>query len=178
MVKKGTILEDRNGNTLEFIEVSSETNGSHTKIKVCLQPNQLALACHCHEKSDEIYEILEGELTYEINHKKMLAKAGETIILPKAQAHRHYNDSANPVVMYYTITPSYDIEPLIETMITMWQNGKIRNGNANFLQSMVWVNYMESKIYFEGLSQNTQNFLAYILAPIASVFGYKKFYHN
>ncbi|MDI9879109.1 cupin domain-containing protein [Flectobacillus longus] len=178
MVKKGTILKDRHNNTFEFVEVSTETNGHHTKLKVCLQPNQMALACHCHEKSDEIYEILEGELTYEVNHKKMIVSSGETIILPRAQAHRHYNESDKPVVMYYTITPSYDIEPLIETMITMWQNGKIRNGNANFLQSMVWVNYMESKIYFEGLSQKTQNFLAHILAPIASIFGYKKFYHN
>ncbi|MFY7826696.1 MAG: cupin domain-containing protein [Flectobacillus sp.] len=178
MVKKGTIMEDQKGNFLEFIEVSSDTNGMYTKLKICLQPNQVALARHSLEKSDEIYEILEGELTYELNHKKMTVKAGETLILPKAQAHRNYNASDKPVVMYCTITPSYDIEPFIETMAQMWQNGKMKNGNANFWQSMIWVKSMEGTIYFEGLSRKTQQWLSYLLAPIASLLGYKKFYQN
>ena len=51
---------------------------------------------HTHEHEDEIYYILEGEVTFLLGDNVETAKAGSTVILPRGIIHATWNESDKP----------------------------------------------------------------------------------
>ena len=51
---------------------------------------------HTHEHEDEIYYILEGEVTFMLGDKVETAVAGSTVILPRGIVHATWNESEQP----------------------------------------------------------------------------------
>jgi hypothetical protein len=102
---------------------------------------------------------------------------GETVTLPKGVPHTHYNGETNEdLVMLQSLTPALDAEYLIDSILGLTKDKKILNGNPKFLQVMVWLRHYQARTYLATVPVAVQNFLAFLLAPVARWRGYKAAY--
>jgi quercetin dioxygenase-like cupin family protein len=177
MAHKGQIIRNAvTGEYIEFLETARESNGRHTRFKILQKAGGFKPVMHIHTEQDEIFEIVQGELTYILNNEKKIVQKGETIILPKGYAHTHYNDGNEDLLMHQTVSPSLDFDQVLENLIGLSAEGKIPNGEPKFLQVMIWLRNYQSKTYLAKVPVVVQNTLAFILAPVARLFGYKAAY--
>ncbi len=177
MPYKGQVLTDRNtGNIFEFIETASDTNGERVVVKQTLKSKVKIAPDHIHTKQDETFKVISGQLTYFLNGEEKTLQAGEEILLPKNVAHNHYNTHDEPLVMLQIFEPAYDIDYFIENLIGLSDDGRVKDGNLEFLQAMVTLKYLDTPSYLAGLPISVQKFLATILTPIARMLGYRALY--
>lgn len=165
------------GDKVEVLETSKENNGERLLYRFTIKPNGFKPALHVHEKQDEIFEIIRGKFTYNLEGKLKVASAGETVVLPKGRPHTHYNgDPHEDLVMLQSITPALDSEWLVDSILGLTKDGEIINGEPKFLQVMVWLRYYKAKTYLAKVPVAVQKYLAFILAPVARLLGYKAAY--
>jgi quercetin dioxygenase-like cupin family protein len=178
MAEKRKIWNDPvTGDIVEVLETGKENNGERLRYRFTLKPGGFKPVLHIHEKQDEIFEVITGRLTYNLNGETQVAKAGETVTLPKGAAHTHYNGEINEdLVMIQSIRPAFDSETLIDSILGLTKDKKIINGKPKFLQVMVWLRYYKARTYLAQVPIALQNALAYVLAPIARMLGYKAAY--
>lgn len=177
MAFKGQVWDDPASNSkVEVLETAADTNGDRLCYRFTLKAGGFRPVLHLHEKQDEVFEILSGKLTYHLNGKVKIAGKGERIVLPKGSPHTHYNNEASDLVMLQSITPALDAEWLIDSILGLTMDGRIVNGKPKFLQVMIWLRYYNARTYLATIPIPVQNCLAFILAPIARLMGYKAAY--
>lgn len=164
------------GETAEFTETSADTNGNHITVKSCLKQGGGFKAGHFHPYADEIFQVISGTLSYQLNGVERKAVAGEKVILPRGQSHAHWNAGPGELIILQTITPCLDIDRFLETLFGLAMDGKLnKDGRPSFLQVMVWLRVVRNKTYLAGIPVYFQKFLSYFLAPVAWLCGYRAF---
>lgn len=177
MPTKGQILEDPNtGDIFEFLETANDTNGASMSLKLTLKTKGQLVPRHFHVLQDEHFEVLSGKLTIDYEGKIQTLNAGEKMTLPKNKAHNHYNGSDEPVVFIQTVTPALDFEYLLENLIGLSKDGKMRNGKAGLVQDLVTLKYLDSKSFLADIPVGVQKVMMNTIAPIARLFGYRAVY--
>jgi len=174
---KGQQLVDKfTGDTIEFIETSSDTNGERVTLKVTLKSKGQTVDDHIHLLQEENFKILSGRMTYFLDGKQHDLNAGEEVTLPKNRPHNHYNMGDEPAEYMQQITPGMDIDFFLENLFGMINDGKVKDGKLPFLQAMVTGKYLESPSRLASIPLSLQNFLMGFLGPIARLFGYRAIY--
>ncbi|HSI75545.1 MAG TPA: cupin domain-containing protein [Lunatimonas sp.] len=177
MPSKGQILKDNfTGDTIEFIETSSDTNAERVTLKVKLKSKGQTVDDHIHILQEESYKVLSGTLTYLSDGQQNHISAGEEVTLPKNKPHNHYNTSDEPAEFIQTITPGIDIDFFIENLFGMINDGKVKDGKLPFLQAMVTAKYLESPSRLAAIPMGLQNVLINTIGPLARIFGYRAIY--
>ena len=177
MPTKGQKLVNKlTGDTFEFIETSTDTNGERVTLKVTLKSKGQTVDDHIHILQDESFKVLSGTMTYFLDGKEYHLNKGQEVTLPKNKAHNHYNTNDDPAEYIQTITPGIDVDLFIENLIGMTNDGKVKNGKLPFLQAMVTGKYLESPSRLASIPLGPQNFLINTLGPLARVFGYRAIY--
>lgn len=177
MPYKGQVISNpRTGEFIEFIETANETDGAYSQIKIKIKPGGFKPVMHVHTATNESFEVISGELTYVFNGTKAKSVAGEKIMLPKNIAHTHYNEGKEDLIMYQTFTPSLDADLFLENLFGLDAEGKVPNGRPAFLQLMVWGHTLKGKAYIASVPLTVQKVLAFLLAPVARLLGYKAVY--
>jgi quercetin dioxygenase-like cupin family protein len=178
MAFKGQIWNDPvTGDTVEVLETGKENNGERLLYRFTIKPNGFKPVLHIHEKQDEIFNIISGKLTCNLNGQVKVVGPGETVRLPKGIPHTHYNGEAKEeLVMLQSITPALDAEYLIDSILGLTKDKKIIDGNPKFLQVMVWLRHYNARTYLAKVPVAAQNFLAFFLAPVGRLKGYKAAY--
>ncbi|MBD0287113.1 MAG: cupin domain-containing protein [Flavisolibacter sp.] len=177
MAHKGQIWTDAvTGDVVEVLESAQESNGRHIRFKFLIKPGGFKPVEHLHQKQDETFEVLRGKLTYILDGQKKIANGGEKVVLPMAHPHTHYNDEKEDLVMIQTISPALDAEPLIESILGLARDGKLKDGEPKFLQAMVWLRHFKARTYVAKVPIGAQNFLALFLGPVGRLLGYKAVY--
>ncbi|WP_219836177.1 cupin domain-containing protein [Paenibacillus sp. R14(2021)] len=64
---------------------------------------------HIHQRTDEIFRIIEGKARFHLDGKEFDAEAGDIVVVPKGTTHTFANfDSDTPLYMQITFTPAGD----------------------------------------------------------------------
>lgn len=178
MATKGQIWTDPlTGDVVEMMETAKDTDGEYIRFHFTIKPGGFKPAEHLHALQDEEFIVLGGELTYLINGEKKRARIGEKVTLPKGEKHTHYNESPDKdLIMIQTLSPALDSEELIEGIMGLSRDGKIKNGSPEFLQVMVWLRHFKARTYLAKVPVRTQDVLAKVLSPVGRVLGYKAVY--
>ena len=177
MPTKGQKLVDKfTGDTIEFIETSSDTNGERVTMKVTLKSKGQTVDDHIHILQEESFKMLSGRMTYFLDGEKHFIDTGEEVVLPKNKAHNHYNTDDKLAVYIQTITPGIDVDLFIENLFGMVNDGRVKDGKLPFLQAMVTGKYLDSPSRLASIPMGVQNFLINVLGPIARLFGYRAIY--
>lgn len=163
------------GDVYEFLELSSDSAGDRIRLKQTLHKGQL-YAAHFHTLQDEIFEVLEGQLTILFEGKTKTLIAGEKMFLPKNRPHNHYNGHDEPVTFIQTVSPALDFEYWIENIIGLTIDGKIKNGKAGMVQDLVTLRYLDSKTFLAGMPLSVQKTLMNLVGPIGRLSGYRAIY--
>jgi mannose-6-phosphate isomerase-like protein (cupin superfamily) len=174
--KAQTLSDTTKGDTIEFLETAKDSGGARTRFKVTVKPGGLKPVLHFHQRCDEHFKVLSGRLTYILDGRVMTLNEGEEVTLPKEKPHTHYNNEQIPLIMEQSFLPALDMEMFVENFFGLVGDGKVRNGQPDFLQIMVWLRGLESKTYVAALPKGVQDFLSALLAPIGRLLGYRVAY--
>jgi mannose-6-phosphate isomerase-like protein (cupin superfamily) len=60
---------------------------------------------HQHQREDEMFYVVEGEVAFEIDGKGVVARAGTTLLAPRLSVHAYQNFTQQPIRLLVTTSP-------------------------------------------------------------------------
>ena len=125
MIRTGDVLQNpATGEQLRFAKAAADTNGEYVVVEATVAPDGQVAAAHLHPYQTETFEVLEGEVTFKVGRKKVVAKAGETLVVKPGTAHKFWNAGSVDARFRCEVRPALQFEQLIETMFSLAQDGK------------------------------------------------------
>jgi quercetin dioxygenase-like cupin family protein len=109
---KSRQLEPRAGNArwwfggLALIKLTSEDTGGRSALIEMLYPPQLPVPLHRHNKADEVFLLLEGEVDFQLGEKRFVSGPGSVIFVEKGTPHCFTVISNHPARYMITYTPA------------------------------------------------------------------------
>lgn len=115
------------GERVTFLQEHKDTNGEVTKIKVELVPFAKGVPKHYHTAFTEEFEVIEGEMVVTAGKKKILAKPGDSVLVPIGQMHTFRNYSDKPVTFTVELRPaSIGFERSMRAAFGLARDGKCK----------------------------------------------------
>ncbi|HJU48777.1 MAG TPA: cupin domain-containing protein [Gaiellaceae bacterium] len=138
-ITSGDVLHNPvTGETMLFVKSATETGGEYVLIEVAVEPHGFVAAAHLHPYQTETFEVLDGEITFTVDGEKIVAKAGDAVVVEPGTAHRFQNTGDTPARFRCEIRPALQFEQLIATMFALAADGKTnRKGLPNPLRLAV-----------------------------------------
>ncbi|MDQ8046430.1 MAG: cupin domain-containing protein [Solirubrobacteraceae bacterium] len=90
---------------ITFIETAADTGGRRTLVEVDLGPGG-GTPMHRHRRFQEVFEVLDGQLTVWLDGKPSHLAPGDVVTVPIGSPHRFQNLSDGPVRFRTAITPA------------------------------------------------------------------------
>jgi mannose-6-phosphate isomerase-like protein (cupin superfamily) len=139
MIRSGdTLTNPVTGEQLHFVETVADTDGEYVLVEVTVEPNGFVAAAHVHPYQTETFEILEGQLHFQVGDRTVLVGADECLRVHPGTPHRFWNAGDRPASFSAEIRPALGFESLIETMFALAGDGKTnRKGLPNPLRLAV-----------------------------------------
>lgn len=92
----------------------AETNGERLIFDLFLPPGKQVPSRHVHPHLEETFTILQGEMQFRLGRKKLTARPGDTVIVPRGAAHWFGNRGRQEVVARVTARPALRMEEMFE----------------------------------------------------------------
>jgi quercetin dioxygenase-like cupin family protein len=92
------------GDVYRILATGEETGGVYTLAESRVLPGG-GPPPHIHQREDESFFILEGEVTFRLGDQRIVAKAGSVIQAPRGIPHAFRNESDAPAKMLIHVTP-------------------------------------------------------------------------
>lgn len=83
----------------------TDTPGGLAIMEAVLPAGARATRIHRHHQTDEIWYILDGQLTFSIGSEQLQATAGTSVVVPRGLLHGLVNTSSNAVHYLLMLTP-------------------------------------------------------------------------
>ncbi|MGB2991601.1 MAG: cupin domain-containing protein [Paenisporosarcina sp.] len=119
-----TIVNAFTGEEITFLKTSKETHDKYLLIKVYLPAHSEGPPLHYHLAFNELFEVIEGELTVQVNDEKTILKEQEQLLVDKEVHHRFSNESDQPVKFFVTLTPGSQFEESMRIGYGLIADGK------------------------------------------------------
>ena len=92
MISTGQSLRNPvTGETLVFHTTAAETDGKLVVVEAFVEPDGAVAAAHVHPSQEERFEVLAGELEFELGKRTLVAKSGDRVLVPAGTPHRFRN---------------------------------------------------------------------------------------
>lgn len=178
MAYKGKrITNPYNKQTIEFLRTAKDSAGLELEMKSTWEPFSMKPAPHFHPHQDEVFTVLEGELSLQLNGKTVLLFPGESIQIPAKAIHSMWNNSAAKTVVNWKVFPAYNTEYLLETGVGLAMDGKInKNGMPGILQVALLGEKYRKEFRLGKPSYMLQRLAFWLLTPFALLNGKRAFY--
>lgn len=141
MPKAGDVLRQGDTDTMRFRKVSADTDGAYLEVEAnYASMKDVRPPVHQHPGQDELFQVQEGALTFEIDGKEKVVSAGQELALPKGNWHSVWNADDEPARFIWRTTPALKTEYMYELLWNLVEDGKMgRHGQPrpSLLQSMV-----------------------------------------
>jgi mannose-6-phosphate isomerase-like protein (cupin superfamily) len=139
MIHAGDTIENPvTGERIVFLETSAETNGEAVVFECFVRPSGFVAKPHVHPSQTELFEILEGSVTFKIDGQELHAAPGDRVLIPAGRKHQFRNSSEEEARFRCEVRPALGFESLIETMFSLAADGKTnRKGMPNPLRLAV-----------------------------------------
>ena len=93
------------GDVYRFLATGEDTNGKYALFDAIVPPGG-GPPPHVHSREEEGFYILEGEISFMIGDKRLVASAGMFANMPVGTPHSFKNESDRPARMLVTIAPA------------------------------------------------------------------------
>lgn len=93
------------GDVYRFLAVGEDTNGKYALWEALVPPGG-GPPPHVHSREEEGFYVLEGEITFNINGERVVAKAGTFANMPVGTPHSFKNDGDRPAKMLISVAPA------------------------------------------------------------------------
>jgi mannose-6-phosphate isomerase-like protein (cupin superfamily) len=109
--KGGVYVPGKDGATTWFngdlysVKLSGEQTGGQIGLVEAMVPPGGGPAPHLHERTDETFYVVNGELEFLSGDKVFTASAGDVVFLPRGNVHRFHNPGIRPATLVFIYTP-------------------------------------------------------------------------
>jgi quercetin dioxygenase-like cupin family protein len=93
------------GDVYRFLATGEDTNGRYAMWEAIVPPGG-GPPPHVHNREEEGFYILEGEITFTVNGEKIVANAGTFANMPVGTPHSFKNESGQPAKMLISVAPA------------------------------------------------------------------------
>lgn len=93
------------GDIYRFLVTGDDTNGKYAMFEAIVPPGG-GPPPHVHSREEEGFYIIEGDITFTINGKKVVAMAGMFANMPVGTPHSFKNESGKTVKMLISVAPA------------------------------------------------------------------------
>lgn len=93
------------GDVYRFLATGEDTNGRYALFEAIVPPGG-GPPPHVHSREEEGFYILEGEITFTIDGKPLVATAGMFANMPVGTPHSFKNESNHPAKMLISVAPA------------------------------------------------------------------------
>jgi quercetin dioxygenase-like cupin family protein len=93
------------GDVYRFLATGEETNGTYALFEAIVPPGG-GPPPHVHSQEEEGFYILEGEITFTVGEKRIVATAGMFANMPVGTPHSFKNESNRPAKMLISVAPA------------------------------------------------------------------------
>jgi quercetin dioxygenase-like cupin family protein len=175
VIRTGDVLQNPvTGELIRFVQAAADTNGEVVVVDVVVAPEGSVAAAHCHPYQTETFQVLEGEVTFKVGRKKIVARAGETLVVEPGTAHKFWNSGTTDARFRCEVRPALQFEQLIETMFSLAQQGKTsRKGMPNPLRLAVIANAHFDDVRLPLVPHVLQKLALAMGAPAGRLLGYR-----
>ena len=93
------------GDVYRFLATGEDTNGKYALFEAFVSPGG-GPPPHVHSREEEGFYVLEGEITFTIGDKRLVASAGMFANMPVGTTHSFKNESSKPAKMLISVAPA------------------------------------------------------------------------
>jgi quercetin dioxygenase-like cupin family protein len=114
------------GERITFRRTAADTNGELLEFDLTLAPDGHVPGAHVHPEQEERFCVHSGRMVFRLGLRKIVAEAGDTVIVPAGRVHKFRNGGDEPAQVRVQVVPALDMEELFETTVAL-----AREGNTN-----------------------------------------------
>jgi mannose-6-phosphate isomerase-like protein (cupin superfamily) len=93
------------GDVYRFLATGEDTNGKYALWEAIVPPGG-GPPPHVHSREEEGFYVLEGEITFTIGEKRLVASAGMFANMPVGTPHSFKNEGSQPAKMLISVAPA------------------------------------------------------------------------
>lgn len=124
MAHAGQILENPvSGERITFRRTAADTDGELLAIDLELRPDGHVPGLHVHPLQEERFEVVSGTMRFKLGRKKIVAQAGDVVVVPAGARHKFANAGGEPAHARVEIRPALRMEQLFETTVALAEEG-------------------------------------------------------
>ena len=178
MIRSGDVIENPiTGEKVLFHKTSADTNGEYCDIEVWVQPDGAVAAAHIHPTQTETFEVLDGSVGFKRGREKLVAEAGDTVVVEPGTAHKFWNAGEGVAHFRCEVRPAGQFEQLLETMYGLAADGKTnKKGMPNPLRLAVIANHHFAELRLPVIPAVMQKIGLAMGAPLGKLAGYTPHY--
>ena len=106
-------------------ERGTDADGTEIVVVDCWVDPGGGVPPHIHPNQTEVFEVVEGEMTFTAGRRRVRAPAGETVTVPPGTRHAYANRGKETAYMRCTATPAHDLEAFLTTTAELGREGHI-----------------------------------------------------
>jgi quercetin dioxygenase-like cupin family protein len=132
MAHAGQVLHNpASGERITFRRTAAETGGELVEIDLELPPGgRVPGGLHRHPVQDERFEVLRGTMRFRMGHARVVAEAGEVVVVPAGVRHDFANAGDEEALVRVEIRPALEMERLFETAVALAEQGRTMMGGV------------------------------------------------
>lgn len=164
MAYAGKVIESPD-TRLVFVRTAADTGGELLRFEQTVQPDHAPVPAHVHDRQEERFVVLSGEMGVRAAGEERTLTAGEEVVVPPGTPHTFWNASGRGEALRHTVElrPALKSETFFETVFGLQRDGKLVAGKVPNLLLMAPI-LVEYENWMAGPPVPLQKLL---LAPLA-----------
>jgi quercetin dioxygenase-like cupin family protein len=141
MAQPGQIIQNPvSGERIAFLRTAADTDGELLEFELELAPGGRVPGAHVHPEQEERFHILEGTMKFRLGMGTIVAKAGESVVVPAGRVHKFSNHGGEPARARVEVVPALNMEELLRTTVQLALEGNVtRSGMPKPLHLALFV---------------------------------------
>src|SRR3954469_1324667 len=120
-----TIENPVSGERITFRQTAADTGGELLEFDLELSPDGAVPGMHVHPAQEERFEIASGTVRFRKGLKKIVAEAGDVVVVEPGKVHKFENVGDEGAAMRVQVRPALQMERLLETTVALAEEGKV-----------------------------------------------------
>jgi quercetin dioxygenase-like cupin family protein len=126
MARAGQIIENPvTGERITFIRTAQDTAGERLEFELELDADGRVPGAHVHPEQEERFHVLEGTMRFRLGRRRIVAEAGETVVVPAGRVHKFSNGGDGPARARVEVVPALAMEELLCTATQLAHEGRV-----------------------------------------------------
>jgi quercetin dioxygenase-like cupin family protein len=178
MTHAGDVFENpATRETGRIITGAGDTEGRYMQSETRVRPGGAVSVAHRHRECTERFEVLEGELTVQLDGQTRTLTPGEQLTIAPGVAHHYANTSDEDVVFRFDVWPAARFEAMVVTLFALAMEGKTdAKGAPAPLQMAVLLDEYGDVLELVGPPRWLQRIVIPVLARIGRARGLRASY--